>query len=1050
MIKNQCNSEWKKTDAKNSAYVLTINAIDGVKNISIQYFNEYGKIAQGNFGKGKHKVLVYPYSQVVWTINPDLGYEAVPNSGEFYNVQQNIDISGGEGQTYEISELPKVLISEGQGVSQVFLSINQDGSNPFISGTPVSAGTTVYGFAELNSAGYYIFDPETSYVSVGNNIYRVGSKIASTSEDNNFGSINAIKDTVQITWEKNEGVDTLWGQYYTWDNTNNQSVSHNFTLDGASVSYEVAKGTECQWKITTNIAYSAEPSQIEGAIIALNDETISPIVQRKSFSVSFNVSADPQGTIDWEETGEEFPTIYYGDKIVYEEQETGTAQKEVIFTCYKYDDLEIARWTRTMTVSPQVGYIAASPFIQPISGLDNEGYVGDNVIININISIDIIRYILSIIKPEEINSVKYKFHNTDDWNQTSEATTEVEYSYGDSIYWYAIPETEYNTDYDNPNDPAIITQTIGGVTIQESNPEGPTRLRAWRKTFGIWFDSTSEEGYWDYVSDMAYYGDSITRTGNVFTCWKYDKDDYQGDDKKRWTNEYHVLDRTGYDSISVFTYDPSSVNLENIDVGFHLIGHTNYEIKRLTWTINAPVNSGVRYRINDEPWGIANAGQTSSIVFLYGSNLYWSMEPNEGYTSSSSVWPEYTTITSQIENITISPSVSEIILTATFNISQQASTVPQVIADDVWEETTKSIYYFDTLESDPNWPPTINCYIHGDRNQIRWTNTFTVGNPTGFTTSSQYIITVSNEPIIREVTAKVWHTPKSKTLMISADQGISGLELHYVGIDLENHTVTAGRDSNYGPSYVDTKTVTALESSSYDWTVNTMTSCQQTSPSSDSGSGTVTENITINARSQKPVLIYAGSGVSSVYLNTDRSATSGDPSNTPYPIGSTVYGFAVLEDGYNVPSGWAYVGGNPQGTMGAIYRIGSSGKKVEWNYGNALNFGTIKADTPQPRELIFNFSKAVKDYYSDAYNCWMWYVNFTVNNPNIINLDFNVEYWGNGVCIEAYSHTINANTQSNFEDTDIRSQWGTQSPPSEVRVTYTLNGNQYSYTAYII
>lgn len=195
MIKNQCNSEWKKTDVKNSSYVLTINAIDGVKNISVQYFNEYGKIVQGNFGKGKHKVLVYPYSQIVWTVNPDLGYKAVPNSGEFYNVQQNIDISGGEGEEYEIETLPNVLIHNNIGVSEVFLSTSTDGSNPFVSGTYVAAGTTVYGFARL--AQYY--KPNNSWELVsGQDYYLIGSKI-SGDEDNDFGEVFAQRDSVAVT-----------------------------------------------------------------------------------------------------------------------------------------------------------------------------------------------------------------------------------------------------------------------------------------------------------------------------------------------------------------------------------------------------------------------------------------------------------------------------------------------------------------------------------------------------------------------------------------------------------------------------------------------------------------------------------------------------------------------------------------------------------------------------------------------------------------------------------------------------------------------------------
>ena len=60
-----------------------------------------------------------------------------------------------------------------------------------------------------------------------------------------------------------------------------------------------------------------------------------------------------------------------------------------------------------------------------------------------------------------------------------------------------------------------------------------------------------------------------------------------------------------------------------------------------------------------------------------------------------------------------------------------------------------------------------------------------------------------------------------------------------------------------------------------------------------------------------PVEIAAGDGIYNVYLSSDGSATSGSPSGTEFPFGSTVYAFAQLNrsilSAITVPSGWVRV-----------------------------------------------------------------------------------------------------------------------------------------------
>ena len=72
----------------------------------------------------------------------------------------------------------------------------------------------------------------------------------------------------------------------------------------------------------------------------------------------------------------------------------------------------------------------------------------------------------------------------------------------------------------------------------------------------------------------------------------------------------------------------------------------------------------------------------------------------------------------------------------------------------------------------------------------------------------------------------------------------------------------------------------------------------------------------------RAVSISTTTGVKSVYLSETSTAKSGSASGTKFGDGKTVYGFAVLAEGYNAPSGWTLVDGTAN-TEGAKYRVGS-------------------------------------------------------------------------------------------------------------------------------
>lgn len=135
------------------------------------------------------------------------------------------------------------------------------------------------------------------------------------------------------------------------------------------------------------------------------------------------------------------------------------------------------------------------------------------------------------------------------------------------------------------------------------------------------------------------------------------------------------------------------------------------------------------------------------------------------------------------------------------------------------------------------------------------------------------------------------------------------------------------------------------DTSSVRWT-NTFTKTADTSSYSYSSAtynsitSPVSANQTITATNTRTSLGYAVTitksyNVSQVYLSTTSTATSGSPSGTTFPSGSTVYGFAKVVVPHTKPSGWTLVSGT-SGAENAIYRIGS-----KTNLSSSYNFGAI-------------------------------------------------------------------------------------------------------------
>ena len=303
---------------------------------------------------------------------------------------------------------------------------------------------------------------------------------------------------------------------------------------------------------------------------------------------------------------------------------------------------------------------------------------------------------------------------------------------------------------------------------------------------------------------------------------------------------------------------------------------------------------------------------TSHIFALIGTTYSWTATGATGYT----VTPSSGSDTVQAGYVFVSPTASRTQVTIAFDKggSNYGS----------WESIFKIAYYGDIIERIND---TINCYKYDD-NTIRWTNTFTNGSATGYTYSVAY---------------------STITSPVTSNQIITATTSRTANIYNINYTMNGGtHDGTYATTYTfsgssQTKAIgsaskTGYSMSSVTTSIGSISGSVLTIPANTIGDITITYNWTANSY---PVTVTAGTGLSSVYLSTNLNATSGSPSGTTFQYGTSVFAFAVLQEGYHKPNAypdWVLVSGTA-GQAGAKYRV--IGYRV--NSTSGVDFGTINA-----------------------------------------------------------------------------------------------------------
>lgn len=187
---------------------------------------------------------------------------------------------------------------------------------------------------------------------------------------------------------------------------------------------------------------------------------------------------------------------------------------------------------------------------------------------------------------------------------------------------------------------------------------------------------------------------------------------------------------------------------------------------------------------------------------------------------------------------------------------------------------------------------------------------------------------------------------------------------------------------------------------------------------------TITGALTITATTSRTannyaVSIAAGTGVSSVYLSTSSTATSGSASGTSFAYGSTVYGFAVLTAGYNAPSGWTLVSGTAN-TSGAKYRVGSL------TVSTSNSFGTKSANIKTYTLTITKNSNISTIYYKvNGASSWS-----STSSSTTVSFNYGTSIYWYATAASGYKTTYNSS--SNYATITTPNANQTISPTAEL------------------
>lgn len=516
------------------------------------------------------------------------------------------------------------------------------------------------------------------------------------------------------------------------------------------------------------------------------------------------------------------------------------------------------------------------------------------------------------------------------------------YNYGTLVYGYVNIITGYNV--------SGFTGLLRYSYVVVDSDESFGTINATLNSYTISFTNPSY-GSWDHSTRTAYHGDSLSVSGRTVTCY------INGTvGNVRWTNSVGANSQTDQWDYTTPTINESSVSSVSGPVTFSASNSRNERYYNVTFTngsygtwsstatISAPYSASIsisgnqvtingttrtynRYSTTDQ-WSYGGTITRSSTTVGTGASVSSSDTRSENYyevtfsNGSYGSWNSTSAISAPYSaSITVSGNqvtVNGTTRTYTRNsntdqytysntISRSATTVgtgATVISVDSRSENYYNVTFSNGSYGSWNSTATISAPYSASISVSG--NTVTINGTTRtytrYSNTDQYTYSNSISRSATTVGTGGWvsssDSRSERYYMLYISNPTNGLGSWNTTAELSLPYSTTVTVENSGATIkVNGNTYTFTPpSTSAQYTYST--SYNYTSSFTLTTGKTVRPTVTQYTRSY-PVTITGGTGISSVFLSTSDSATSGNASGTEYSYGTRVYGYIVITTGYN-------------------------------------------------------------------------------------------------------------------------------------------------------
>lgn len=735
-----------------------------------------------------------------------------------------------------------------------------------------SSNTTLSGLTAGSEYEFYFTASKSRTKTV--TTYSVTKSWASLTVDSNesitfTGAASPVESTESGTLTSNTASYTMPYKITLTKNANVASISLTYTKVGASSrttvrtagTYYAEALSYFNWSATAATGYVLDHSSGQSWIV--NECTIAPIASRQTFTITFALGGSNYGS--WSTAS---IAVEYGDTI---------SRSGNTVTIKKWDDASTNRGTSTFTNSSATEYdynVSYNTITSPITADQTVTATTSRTRRTFTITFALGgsnygSWSKSSITAQYGDTISRSGNTVTvyKWDATSTARDSSTFTNGSAT------EYTYSVSYNTPTSPITAAQTITATTSRS------------RKTFTITFAlGGSNYGSWSKSSITAQYGDTISRSGNVVTIYKWDATSTARD-----SSTFANGSATGYTYSVSYNTPTSPITAAQTMTATTSRTANDYNI---TITKNTGIST-IYYKVNGaSSWTSTTASTTVSAK--YDSTVYWyanaATEYNGNNVGSSSSPNSFTMSTSG----TIAPTATRKSFSVTIALTKGTGD-----SASAWDSTTSiTAYYGDYIQRSGN---VVTIYKWDATTTARATRTLTVA--TGYNASYTNATTTKTQ-LNRSSTLAVSATTARKSFTITfAKAGTSSGSWSSATITAQ-YGDTMSRSGNV-------VTIKKWDDSSANRGTSTFTPTTGYNVSYNSISSPITAAQTITATTSVKSFTYLTgtlpTGVASITCTRSSSpykgASTGTVANneTIY-YGDKLYFTATASSGYNAPS----------------------------------------------------------------------------------------------------------------------------------------------------